>query len=71
MYDLMKKTRPYIRIKRVAAEKSRAEADVIREAIANGVADTAPAPRVPLPGVRLGDPSIAERVAELLDGFGQ
>jgi hypothetical protein len=59
------------RVKEVALQERRSEADVIRDAIATGLARRTPAPRVPLPGVRLGDSSIAERAANLLDGFGQ
>ena len=45
--------------------------EVIREAIRALVGDNAPArPRVPLIGTPLGDPTAAERVDDLLDGFG-
>ena len=73
----MKKTTLYLPddlkelIEEAATHTKRSEADVIREAIASGVRRLPPLPRVPLPGVRLGDPTIAERVADLMDGFGQ
>jgi len=74
----MKKTTIYLpdelkdRIEAAAREEGRSEADVIRDAIAAAVpVRRPPDPRVPLPGVRLGDPSIAERAADLLDGFGE
>lgn len=58
-------------LERVAAERGRSEAEVIREAIRALVGDNAPArPRVPLIGTPLGDPTAAERVDDLLDGFG-
>jgi len=60
------------RVKTVARAAGRSEADVIREAIAAAVAvRRAPEPRIPLPGISLGDPSVAERSCELLDGFGE
>jgi hypothetical protein len=76
-YGVMKKTTLYLpdrlkqRIEEVALQEGRSEADVIRDAIAAGMARRSPAPRVPLPGVGLGDPSIAERAGDLMDGFGQ
>jgi len=73
----MKKTTLYLpddlkqRIEAAARAERRSEADVIRDAIAAGVAGPrAPEPRIPLPGMTLGDPTIAERAGELLDGFG-
>ena len=74
----MKKTTLYLPdelkkgIERVARNEQRSEADVIRDAIAAVVtARLTPAPRLPLPGMRLGDPSIAERTGDLLEGFGE
>jgi Arc/MetJ-type ribon-helix-helix transcriptional regulator len=74
----MKKTTLYLpdelkrKIESVARAERRSEADVIRDAIAAAVAARRPPePRVPLPGARLGNPSVAERVDELLDGFGE
>jgi hypothetical protein len=55
---------------RVAVEKGRSEADLIREAIRNLVRDSEPPrPRVPL--FSSGDPTLAERVDEELRGFGE
>jgi hypothetical protein len=59
-------------LERAAAEDSRSEAELIREAIAEKLAGRErPRPRVPLRAEGLGDPLLAERVDELLDGFGQ
>jgi hypothetical protein len=58
-------------LERVAAEQNRSEAELIREAIRVLVSVGAPVkPRVPLVATGLGDPTAAERVDELLDGFG-
>jgi hypothetical protein len=55
---------------RVAAEKGRSGADLIREAIRDLVRDSEPPrPRVPL--FSSGDPTLAERVDEELRGFGE
>jgi len=74
----MKKTTLYLpdelkeRIESAAQDQGRSEADVIRDAIASAVpVRRAPAPRVPLPGVKLGDPTIAERAGDVMDGFGE
>jgi Ribbon-helix-helix protein, copG family len=74
----MKKTTLYLpdelkeRVETVARAAGRSEADVIRDAIAVAVAvQRAPDPRIPLPGMSLGDPTVAERAGELLDGFGE
>ncbi len=74
----MKKTTIYLpdelkqRIESVARVEQRSEADVIRDAIADAMrAHDTSAPRIPLTGRGLGDPSIAERVDQLLDRFGQ
>jgi hypothetical protein len=54
---------------RVAVEKGRSEADLIREAIRDLVRDSEPPrPRVPL--FSSGDPTLTERVDEELRGFG-
>ena len=59
-------------IERVAGQEKRSEADVIREAVENAISTRrAPAPRIPLVPYGLGAPDIAERVDELLHGFGQ
>ena len=74
----MKKTTLYLpddlkqRVENVARVEKRSEADVIRDAIAAAVtARSAPEPRLPLPGVKLRNPSVAERAEELLEGFGE
>ncbi len=74
----MKKTTIYLpdelkaRVEKVAKSAGKSEADVIRDAVASavGLLD-APEPRLPLTKKRLGDPSIAERVDELLENFGR
>lgn len=59
-------------IEKIAASEGRTEADVIREAIVERIASRrAPAARIPLFDDELTDPTIAERVDELLDGFGR
>lgn len=56
---------------RVAAERAISEAELIREALSEKVAAaTATRPRVALFAEGLGDASAAERVDELLAGFG-
>lgn len=74
----MKKTTLYLpdelkkRVESVAETEGRSEADVIRDAITSAVAlQRTPAPRIPLPGMKLGDPTIAERAGDLMDGFGE
>lgn len=58
-------------LQRVAAERGRSEAELIREAIRALVGERMPAkPKVPLVAAPLGDPTASERVDELLDGFG-
>ena len=58
-------------LSRVAAERSISEAELIREALSEKVsAATATRPRVALFAEGLGDESVAERVDELLAGFG-
>lgn len=73
----MRKTTVYLpdelkaALERAAAAEQRSEAELIREAIGAAVAQRqVPAPTVPLGTHRLGDPSVARRVEELLDGFG-
>jgi hypothetical protein len=76
MYGIMKKTTIYLpdelkkRVEQAAAEKGWSEADVIREAIDVSVRPRSE-PRIPLPGMTLGDPTIAARAGDLLDGFGE
>lgn len=74
----MKKTTLYLpdqlkeQVETVARAEGRSEADVIRDALSTAVASRLPPePLVPLPGMTLGDPSIAERAGELLSGFGE
>jgi len=56
---------------RLAVEQGRSEAEIIREAIRGVVGDgPPPKPKIPLVAQALGDPTAAERVDELLDGFG-
>jgi hypothetical protein len=73
----MKKTTVYLpdelsrELKRAAAESGRSEAELIREGVATVVErELTPRPRIPL--FNSGDPTLAERVDELLaEGFGQ
>ena len=56
---------------RVASERAMSEAELIREALSDKLsAATATRPRVALFGEGLGDETVAERVDELLTGFG-
>ena len=58
-------------VERLAQEEGRTEADIIRSAVAAALEARRPRrPRIPLRAEGLGDPTIAERVDELLDGFG-
>ena len=58
-------------LSRVASERSISEAELIREALSEKVsAATGARPRVALFTEGLGDDSVAERVDELLAGFG-
>lgn len=58
-------------VERIAQAENRSEADVIRDAIARAIGEReAPAPRIPL-APALGNPDVAERAEELLDGFGK
>lgn len=54
----------------MAKRQRRSEASIIRDAVAVAVS-TPPAPRIPLVDQGLGDEMIAERVDELLFGFGE
>lgn len=59
-------------IARLAEEEGLPEAEVIREALRAAVAQRRrPRPRVPLVDTGLGDPTIASRADEHLDGFGR
>jgi hypothetical protein len=74
----MKKTTIYLpdelkkRLEAVARKSGRPEAAVIRDAINVATRDAAgPLPRIPLMEQGLGDPTIAENVDLLLQGFGR
>lgn len=59
-------------LERRAVEEGVSEAALIRRALQQEVGDAPPPrPRVPLFDVDLGDPGLAERVDELLEGFGE
>ncbi len=61
-----------ISLKRISEEEGRSEAEIIREAIQIAVQKHQnPRPKVPLTQQGLGDPTIAERVDDLLQGFGR
>ncbi len=72
----MKKTTVYLpedlkfALGRLATERGRSEAELIREAIRDLVKDAEP-PRPRLPLFSSGDPTLAERVDEELAGFGE
>jgi len=72
----MKKTTVYLpedlksALGRIAAEKGRSEAELIREAVRELVKDSEP-PRPRLPLFSSDDPTLAERVDEELRGFGE
>jgi hypothetical protein len=73
----MKKTTVYLpdglkaALERSAITERRSEAELIREAIAEKLEGLErPRPHVPLSSEGLGDPLAAERVDDLLDGFG-
>jgi hypothetical protein len=72
----MKKTTVYLpddlkrSLERAAERSGRSEAALIREGIQTVVAmQSPPRPRIPL--FRTGDPTLAERVDEALEGFGE
>jgi Arc/MetJ-type ribon-helix-helix transcriptional regulator len=72
----MKKTTVYLpedlksALGRVAAERGKSEAELIREAVRDLIRNSeAPRPRLPL--FASGDPTLAERVEEELRGFGE
>ena len=59
------------RLKRKAVRTRRSEADLIREALAESLADEAPRLRPSWGGGHSGDPTLAERTDEILAaGFG-
>jgi len=58
-------------LERVAEREHRSEAEIIRQAVRDALEErTVPEPRLPLSHGSLGDPAIAERVDEALEGFG-
>jgi Arc/MetJ-type ribon-helix-helix transcriptional regulator len=72
----MKKTTVYLpddlkaALGRMAAQQGRSEAELIRQAVRDLTRNLElPRPRLPL--FRSGDPTLAERVDEALEGFGQ
>lgn len=74
----MRKTTVYLpdslkrSLERLAQEEGCSEAELIREALQEAVAARrSPAPTIPLNEKGLGDPTAAERVDELLAGFGR
>ncbi|HEY6581714.1 MAG TPA: CopG family transcriptional regulator [Rubrobacter sp.] len=72
----MKKTTVYLTedlksaLGRIAVQRGRSEAELIREAVRELVRDSEP-PRPRLPLFSSGDPTLAERVDEELAGFGE
>jgi hypothetical protein len=72
----MKKTTVYLpedlksALGRIAAQRGRSEAELIREAVGDLVKDSEP-PRPRLPLFLSDDPTLAERVDEELRGFGE
>jgi Arc/MetJ-type ribon-helix-helix transcriptional regulator len=72
----MKKTTVYLpddlkaALERMAAAQGRSEAELIRQAVRELTRNLEP-PRPRLPLFRSGDPTLAERVDEALEGFGQ
>jgi Arc/MetJ-type ribon-helix-helix transcriptional regulator len=72
----MKKTTVYlpdnlkVALGRMAAQQGRSEAELIRQAVRDLTRNLEP-PRPRLPLFRSGDPTLAERVDEALEGFGQ
>ncbi len=59
-------------VERLARREGRSEAEVIREAVRTLVSGRRGGrPRIPLTSRGLGDATVAERVDEILEGFGQ
>lgn len=75
----LKKTTIYLpdelkkKVEEMARQEKKSEADIIRDAVSTAVHTwrVYPKPQLPLPGMKLGDPTIAERAGDLLDGFGE
>lgn len=61
-----------VALERMSIEEGRPEAEIIRTAIQVAVEGRQrPKPRIPLTSESLDDPTAAERVDELLAGFGE
>ncbi len=59
------------KLARLSASEGCSEAELIRDALRKALQDRLhPKPRIPLSEKGLGDPTIAERTDELLEGFG-
>ena len=59
-------------LEQVAASENCSEAELIRKALQKSLESRLPPkPTIPLSSEGLGDPSIAERTDELLEGFGR
>lgn len=58
-------------IERMAESGGLTEAAIIRDALVEHIERRPPKPRLPLPGMTLGDPTIAERAGHLMDAFGE
>ena len=74
----MRKTTVYVpedlktSLEQMAAQLRVSEAELIRQAILDKVGKPKrPRPKVPLLAAGLGNPTVADRVDELLEGFGQ
>jgi Arc/MetJ-type ribon-helix-helix transcriptional regulator len=59
-----------VALRETARRRRVSEAELIREGVALVTAEE-PQPRPRLPLFRIGDPTLAERVDRLLDGFGE
>lgn len=58
-------------LERLSETEGRSEAEIIRSALRRTIEEAAaPKPRLPIAARGLGDPTVAERTDELLDGFG-
>ncbi|MGB5659158.1 MAG: CopG family transcriptional regulator [Thermoanaerobaculia bacterium] len=59
-------------LEKMAAEEKRSEAEIIRAALQAAVEERRPPrPKIPLTSEGFDDPTAAERVDELLEGFGE
>ena len=78
MVPVVRKTTVYLplalkeALARTARNTGTSEAELIRQAVAEKVSrENRPRPRVPISSRGIGDPTAAERVDELLEGFGR